>query len=360
MVFLDTQDSDVPLPDPETKEGKQFDSVSKKLIGIVYNLKKGILSDVPDIEAEYDNIETVHAISESLILSGYNTVLLEADNNLPEKLKKYNPDFVFNIAEGFAGRGREAQIPALLDMMAIPYTGSDETTLGIALDKSITKRLLSTYNIKSPKSLLLDTAKIKKDKKIKLKYPVIIKPNAEGSSKGISDISIVENNSELNFLVQQNINIYKCSMLAEEYIAGREFTVGILGNGENLQIFRPMEIVYKKKTEGDYNIYSYNVKQNYREYVEYVCPADIDKKIEEKIIKKSKKIFYALGCRDFARIDFRLSPKNKLYFIEINPLPGLAPGYSDYPMLAEFCGCGYTDLINNILGAALKRCGIEL
>lgn len=348
-ILMEERDSEVPLPP------------SKLVVGIIYNLKKGIKSEIEDAEAEYDSIDTVNAIKTVLENHNIQTVLLEADVSLPQKLRDTHIDIAFNIAEGIKGRGREAQVPALLNMFDIPFTGSDETTLCVALDKALTKRLLSTYNINTPdytvisKDFMSHAADIKK-----LNYPVIVKPNAEGSSKGISNISIAESPETLYSLAEQNIGIYREDMLAEEYIEGREFTVGIIGNGNETRVFTPMEIIFTRETQGDFHVYSYNVKKDYKRYIRYECPAEIDKKTEEKMIETARRIYDALGCRDFTRIDFRIGKDGYIYFIEINPLPGLAPGYSDYPMLAEFCGISYDTLVINILNAAAKRCGIKL
>ena len=325
-------------------------------VGITYNLKTGTKQGVIDSEAEYDNIETVYAIQNALVTAGAKVVLMEANETLPDQLRSNKVDIVFNIAEGKGGRGREAQIPALLNLYGIPFTGSDETTLCLALDKALTKRLLTTYKIATPSYHVVSNPK--KVKGLRLTYPVIVKPNAEGSSKGISDVSIAEDSTQLQKLVEQNIKAYHQEMLAEEYIEGREFTVGLLGNGEELRVFSPMEIAYQKETQGNYHVYSYNVKQEYTKYVRYECPANIDQKIEEKMIHNSEKIFRALGCHDFARVDYRVGKDGIPYFIEINPLPGLAPNYSDYPMLAQFCGMDYQDLVVNVLRAALNRYGM--
>ena len=145
--------------------------------------------------------------------------------------------------------------------------------------------------------------------------------------------------------------------IRDRYVDGREFTVGILGNGEETLVFPPMEIVYLEKTR--YNIYSYSVKQNYKKLIRYESPAAVDEETEREMIVTAKKIYENLSCRDFARIDFRLSPDGRLYFIEINPLPGLAPGYSDYPMIAQFNGMDYVSLVRGILESALKRYGLS-
>jgi len=322
-------------------------------VGITYNLKK---SNHDDNEAEYDDITTIMAIKKALEGKNCRVTLMEVDEELPVKLMKDKPDIIFNIAEGIHGRGREAQVPALLNFYNIPYTGSDETTLCIALDKALTKRILSTYRIKTPKGQIITGEQNKLTGRFH--FPAIVKPNAEGSSKGISDAAVVTNRKELKELVQKNISLYKQDMLVEEYISGREFTVGILGNGNDIHVFPPMELIYINQ-HNQYNIYSYSVKQNYKKFIRYKCPADISKDTETEIKNTSKKIYEVLSCRDFARIDFLLSPEGELYFIELNPLPGLAPGYSDFPMIAEFNGMDYNSLVWNVLKSALKRYGLS-
>ncbi len=324
-------------------------------VGLTYNLKKHITSDVADIEAEYDNMETIQAIRNALQDENCQVELLEATKELPVKLSNHSVDIVFNIAEGIQGRGREAQVPAILNFYKIPFAGSDETTLCIALDKALTKRVLSTYHIRTPKCRVI--TKDRKDLSGSFPFPAIVKPNAEGSSKGISDVAIVTNKQELKNLVTDNINLYKQDMLVEEYIPGREFTVGIVGNGEDLRVFPPMEIVYLKQNQ--FNIYSYNVKQNYRKLIRYDCPAAISRETEQEMMNTAKKVYEILDCKDFARMDFRLSEEGLPYFIEINPLPGLAPGYSDFPMLAQFNGVDYASLVRGILKSALKRYGLN-
>ena len=246
----------------------------------------------------------------------------------------------------------------MLNLYGIPFTGSDETPLCIALDKALTKRLATTYKVRTPKYVV-----IKKGGPIKLsgmKYPVIVKPVAEGSSKGISDISIAENRKALLSLLKHNFELYNGDMLVEEYIEGREFTVGVLGNGAERRIFPPMEIVYKMPTQDQYHVYSYNVKQEYKKYISYECPAKIDKQTEDEMIRYTESVCNALNCKDSARADFRVTPDGKAWFIEVNPLPGLAPGYSDFPMLAEFCGMEYDEVVKQILLSALKRYGMDV
>ena len=346
MIKMEEKTGDVPLPSHQP------------LVGIIFNCKRNTNGEIPDAEAEYDSMDTVHAIRDALASFGIQSVLLECDETLSEKLKTAHIDIAFNIAEGRSGRGREAETPALLNLLGIPFTGSDETTLCVALDKALCKRLLSTYRIRTPRSRAFV-----KEGDIRaggLRFPLIVKPNAEGSSKGIPDACVASDKVELRALVSRSLKLYGGPVLAEEYIAGREFTVGLLGNGEALRVFPPMEIVFRKNTDRDYRIYSFGVKQDYQNFVDYECPARLTRAQEEEMTKTARRVYEALGCRDFARVDFRLSDDGRLYFIEVNPLPGLAPGYSDYPMLAEFSGVPYKELVYSVLNAGLSRCGWRL
>lgn len=322
------------------------------VVGISYNLKKGIVSECEDIEAEYDSYDTIEAISNVFRANGAEVVSLEADCSFVEKLKSSKVDFVFNIAEGTNGRGREAHVPSILNFLGIPFSGSDETTLCLSLDKEMTKRFLSTYQIDTPRCSIIKTSEYELDPS--LRFPLIIKPNHEGSGKGISDLAVVDSKDELDELVKKNLRLYGQPMLVEEFIRGREFTVGILGNGSDMVVFEPMEICYLSDKRENM-IYSYKIKKDYKKYVEYKCPSSLDRETTERMKEVAATIYNALECRDFSRIDFRLSEDRTIYFIEINPLPGLAPGYSDYPMLAQFCGMDYDKLVLNILNCGLKR-----
>lgn len=344
---MEEKNDDVPLPPAQI------------VVGIIFNCKrKADSQDIPDLEAEYDSMDTVHAIRDVFASAGIQTMLLECDDTLPQKLKDTHIDIAFNIAEGKSGRGREAEAPAILNLLGIPFTGSDETTLCIALDKALCKKLLSAYRILTPRSRIFSSGQ--NIRLGNLHAPVIVKPNAEGSSKGIPDACVAADEAELKALVQRELQLYGGPVLVEEYIHGREFTVGLLGNGSDLRVFPPMEIVFRQNTSGDYQIYSYGVKQAYTKYVSYECPAKLDPAIETKMTRTARRIYQALGCRDFARVDFRLTAEGKLYFIEINPLPGLAPGYSDYPMLAEFAGVPYRELVLSVLRAGSSRYGLEM
>ena len=345
VISMEEMKDDVPLPPART------------VVGIVFNCKRENDREIPDSDAEYDSIDTIHTIRDVFNAAGMHTVLLECDETLPQKLRDTHIDIAFNIAEGRIGRGREAEAPALLTLLGIPYTGSDETALCVALDKALCKKLMSAYHIRTPRYRIIAAGH---DIRLGgLHAPVIIKPNAEGSSKGIPDACVASNEEELKELAGRQLRVYGGPVLVEEYIHGREFTVGLLGNGDTLRVFPPMEIVFRGNTDGNYKIYSYGVKQNYKAFVDYECPARLDSRLENKIIRSARRIYEALGCRDFARVDFRLTEDGELYFIEINPLPGLAPGYSDYPMLAEFAGVSYRELVLSVLRAGMLRYGLE-
>jgi D-alanine-D-alanine ligase len=224
-------------------------------VGVTYNLKSTAISNIHDDEAEYDDYGTILAIKDALEANNCQVVLFEVSEELPLRLANHKLDIVFNIAEGTKGRGREAQVPAILNFFRIPFTGSDETTLCIALDKALTKRILATYHIKTNKYNV-----IRKETPVlpgKFVFPAIVKPNAEGSSKGISSLSLASDMNELHHLIEKNLDYYQQDMLVEEYIEGREFTIGIIGNGKDIRVFPPMEIIYKNR-KNKYNIYSYD------------------------------------------------------------------------------------------------------
>ena len=340
--------------DEQEQSGNSAAPPVKLRVGVTCNIKKHIINDPPDAEAEYDDIETIHSIKSAL--EGINCAvdLYEANESLPARLIDNKPDIIFNIAEGTSGRGREAHVPAILNYFAIPFTGSDETTMCIALDKILTKKFLSYHHIPTPKYSVvksIDHINVRG-----LNFPVIIKPAAEGSGKGISDLSVVYDIAGLHKALERGFADYKQEMLVEEYISGREFTVGILGNGLRAQAFTPMEIVFRDKEK---SVYNYEIKKHFKDYVDYKCPPDLDERTQNILIRLALRIYDILACKDLARIDFRMDAQGRFYFIEINPLPGLAAGYSDFPILADLCGVGYNELIQKILNCALERYGLS-
>jgi len=320
-------------------------------IGFTYNVKRVDSKSGNDTEAEYDAPETIEGIRDALAEYGHVT-LFEATAELPMQLMQTPIDLVFNIAEGVAGRNREAAVPALCELMGIPYTGSDTATLSIALDKALSKRVLLQHDILTAEFQVMETGRERLSSK--LKFPLIVKPNQEGSSKGVSaSASVVDDEESLRAVVRELIDRYRQPALIEVYIPGREFTVGLLGE-RRPRVLPPMEILFKDKTNAR-PVYDFQIKQEWEKHVSYQCPAHVTPAELKAIERTCRETFAALGCRDVARVDLRMTPKGDIYVIEVNPLPGLTPGYSDLCLIAQAAGIEYRTLIGEILEGGLKR-----
>lgn len=316
-------------------------------VGFTYNVKR---SDKGDDEAEWDPPETIIAIANALARQGHIVVHLEATPDLPRVLAEADVDLIFNIAEGVEGRNREAQVPALCELLGIPYTGSDSATLAIALDKALGKKVLLQHDILTPKFQVWESTRERLQPD--MKFPLIVKPNAEGSSKGIGSTSVVDNEEELRAAVKVCLERYRQPALVEEYIAGREFTVGLLGD-KRPRVLPPMEIKFKK--DNPRPVYDYAVKQEWEEYVYYECPAKLTEAEQKAMEKIARATFWALDCRDVARVDMRMDEDGRIYVLEVNPLPGLTPGYSDLVLIANAAGMEYDQLIGEIMVGGLRR-----
>ena len=321
-------------------------------IGFTFNVKRVDSKHGNDAEAEYDAPETIESIRDALESHGHQVMLFEATAELPRQLMETPVDLVFNIAEGVAGRNREAAVPALCELMGIPYTGSDAATLSIALDKALSKRVLLQHGILTAEFQVMETGRERLSPK--LKFPLIIKPNQEGSSKGVSaHASVVDDEVGLRAVVRELIERYRQPALIEVYIPGREFTVGLLGD-RRPRVLPPMEILFKDKTNLR-PVYDFQIKQEWEKHVSYQCPADLTPAELKGIERVARETFAALACRDVSRVDLRMTPKGELYVIEVNPLPGLTPGYSDLCLIASAAGIEYRTLIGEILEGGLKR-----
>ncbi|HET9620663.1 MAG TPA: ATP-grasp domain-containing protein [Kofleriaceae bacterium] len=316
-------------------------------VGFTYNVKR---SHDGDDEAEWDPPETIIAIANALARQGHIVVHLEATPDLPRVLAEADVDLIFNIAEGVEGRNREAQVPALCELLGIPYTGSDSATLAIALDKALGKKVLLQHDILTPKFQVMESARERLSPD--MKFPLIVKPNAEGSSKGIGSTSVVDTEDDLRAAVKVCVERYRQPALVEEYIAGREFTVGLLGD-KRPRVLPPMEIKFKKDTKRP--VYDYAVKQEWEEHVYYECPARLTEAEQKAIEKIARATFWALDCRDVARVDLRMDADGRIYVLEVNPLPGLTPGYSDLVLIAQAAGMEYDQLIAEIMVGGLRR-----
>lgn len=317
-------------------------------VGFTYNVKRESESDE---QAEWDPPETIIAIANALARLGNIVVHLEATPDLPRMLAESDVDLIFNIAEGVEGRNREAQVPALCELLGIPYTGSDSATLAIALDKALAKKVLMQHDILTPAFQVMETGREKLDSA--LKFPLIVKPNAEGSSKGIGSTNVVDNEDELRDAVNNLLDRYRQPVLIEEYIYGREFTVGLLGD-KRPRVLPPMEIRFHD-AKNDRPVYDYKVKQEWEKHVYYECPAKVTPAELKAIEKIARDTFWALDCRDFGRIDLRMDPEGRIYVLEVNPLPGLTPGYSDLVLIADAAGMSYDELIAETMVGGMRR-----
>jgi D-alanine-D-alanine ligase len=265
---------------------------------------------------------------------------------------------VFNIAEGKCGKFRESEIPAILDYLDIPYTGSNTFSLALALNKAFTKKILKAENIPTPLFQVF-TAKGKQELDPVLKFPLIVKPNLEGSAKGINASNVVNTKEALFAKIKELQGLYMQEVLVEEFIEGKELTVGILENGK-VTILPILEIDFSTcKKSGEY-FYSWRMKefQGNAEFglvPEFHCPARLDKETEELVKDVALKTHQAVGCFDISRTDIRLSKDGIPYVLEINPLPGLNPTESNFPIMAYAAGMKYEDIIEAILLGASER-----
>ena len=328
----------------------QVRSAQSLLVGVTYNLKRVDPRTGDDRDAEFDAPTTVAALASAIETLGHRTVLLEATPELPQVLAASGVDLVFNIAEGIRGSSRESQVPALLELLDIEYTGSDPASLGLTLDKGLAKRIVREADVATPLSVVVGAKGKIPDT---LRFPVIVKPNAEGSSKGVHKKSVVTEAALLREAVDEAIARYGGRVLIEEYLPGREFTVAILGELEP-RALPPMEIVFDEEA-GPHPVYTFEHKLETESGVSFQAPATVDEDLGRAIGEAALGAYAALGCRDVARIDLRLDADGVPNFIECNPLPGLVPSFSDLCIIAESSGMDYVSLIGEIMGPAVRR-----
>ncbi len=312
-----------------------------------------------DTYAEWDTWETVNAVKDA-IEENHNVTLVEANNDAYLKLKELNPDIVFNFAEGLIGVNRESHLPAMLEMLQIPYSGSDALTLGICLDKSRAKEILTYHKIPNAKFLVAN--QMENLKNTNFDFPLIVKPISEGSSKGIFSSSFVKNTEELEAEVSRILLTYNQPALIEEFLPGREFTVAVLGNGEEAEILPIIEILYEDFPQDIVPMYSYEAKwildTKENNFDVFECPAKLDKQLEDKIKETVLRTYNVLKCKDWSRIDVRLDKNGIPNIIEINPLPGIMPDpneNSSFPKAARAAGITYNQMIQRVLYSAAKR-----
>jgi D-alanine-D-alanine ligase len=340
-------------------------------VALIFNLKKNV--DLPpgapaDARAEYDSVPTVEALEKALHEGGHEVALLEADETLPDTLRSARADICFNIAEGLRGDARESQVPALLEMLGIPYTGSKVLAHALSLDKGAAKRLWRDSGLPTPTFQVLRRG----DEPLapELEYPLFVKPVREGSGMGINAASVVADERALRRRARWVIEAYSQPALVETYLPGREFTVGLIGNARTAgrpgarslydhrgyHVFPVLEIDPRLGAgQGSYNAAAKAFLPGEAGAPLYICPAEIPRELETEMKRLAVAAFEAIGALDVSRVDFRLGADYRPYLLEINTLPGLNPTLSDLCIMAAAEGMEYTALINEILTLALSR-----
>lgn len=301
-------------------------------------LKVAVVYDKSNLDESRELM--VHSVYE-VLSKKYQVQLLAFEDNFVERITKF--DAVFNLST----TSKQIHVPAILELLEIPYTGSTPQVHAICIDKIKTKIILSHYNIPTASFVSVD---IKEEVPQIDFYPAIVKPSCEGSAKGLSRDSVVWDYNSLLKKVKEIHQQFKQTALVEQFIDGREFSVGILA-GEVLPI---LEIDFSTLPEGLEKFYSYRVKHEYGDHTRYICPAQIDKDLERKIKDYALKAFKVLGLRNYARMDLRVKG-NDIYFLEVNSLPMLTPGYSDIIKMAQAAGYSYDEMILKIFEDALRH-----
>lgn len=319
-------------------------------IGLTYDLRTDYLNDGYSLEetAEFDKESTIEGIEQAIGNAGHLTERIGNSKVLMHQLLNGQRwDMVFNISEGLYGEGRESLVPALLDNFRIPYVFSGPITLGISLNKAFAKQIIRDKKINTPDFFVV--TKIEDIEDIHLIYPLFAKPISEGTGKGIDSKSKINSKAELLSVCSHLLQKFNQAVLVEEYLPGREFTVGVLGTGKTAHILGAMEILYKNNTE---TIYSYETKENYEEIVNYVA-------VKDDLLKQCESlaldVWRTLNCYDGGRVDVKIDKQGNLSFIEVNPLAGLNPITSDLPILCKLNGICYQEIIDEILKSAIKR-----
>ena len=325
------------------------------LIGMTYDLREEYLALGYGEEetAEFDKPDTIAAIDAALQGLGHQTDRIGSAAGLMVRLAAGDRwDLVFNIAEGLYGFGREALVPALLDAYRIPYTFSDPLVLSLTLHKGMAKRVVRDLSIPTPDFAVVETPA--DADRVSLPFPLFAKPVAEGTGKGITAASRIENPAQLSAVCREMLAAYRQPVLVETYLPGREFTVGILGTGAAARPVGAMEVVLKDKAEP--GVYSYTNKEGYQDRVEYRW-ADDD--LAHRAVGTALAAYRGLGCRDGGRVDLRADENGVPHFIEVNPLAGIHPVHSDLCILARMAGMDYAELIAAIVTSAMTRTEME-
>lgn len=349
-------------------------------VALLANLQKNapqIPGLAPDYWDDLDSEKTIEAITAALEAGGHKVTFLEGNLSLAVELPKVNPDICFNICEGHFGDARESHVPSILEMLRIPYTGSRVLTLALTLDKPMTKRVLTYHDLPTPSFQVFERINETLDEA--MTFPLFVKPSREGTGMGVTAESIVNSEEELRTQLKRLFERYDQPVLVEHFIDGREITVGVVGNltspvawrvpenedapriSRGLHFFPPLEVDMSRYPVEEKGVYTSRIKTELVHQFHYLCPAPLDAVLVEELNWLTAATFRVTGCQDVARVDFRLdaSDNNKPYILEINPLPGLNPQYSDLCLEAKAGGWSYELLVNRILDEAIERYGLS-
>lgn len=329
-----------------------------KVVGLTYDLRAEYTfreGDPVDANAEFDKEVTVDTVADALQKRGHKVIKIGNVHRLLEKIDNLGVDIIFNIAEGVGKRNRESQVPVILEMKNIPYVGSDGLTLALTLDKIVAKKMMIAEGIPTPKYIeVSDVAHLNGALK-SLRFPLIVKPKHEGTSKGISQEAKVNDADSLKKRAAYIINAYKQPALVEEFIIGREFTIGLIGN-DPVKVLPPVQVKICGKLDLGEEFFTFARVQS--DELEYVCPAQVSKELNDKISELALRTYKAVECKDFGRVDIRVDENNQPFVLEINPLPSLSVE-DTFMIVTKVMGLTFTDIINEILDAALKRNNIK-
>ncbi|ADB18041.1 D-alanine--D-alanine ligase [Pirellula staleyi DSM 6068] len=323
-------------------------------IGITYDLRSEYvaLGMSLDDAAEFDRDDTIVHLEQALAELGHTSDRIGSARALMARLTAGDDwDLVLNIAEGIEGMGREAQVPAILDVYGIPYTFSDPLVMSLTLHKGLTKQVLAAAGL--PTAPFAVISKLEDLEGLTLPYPLFAKPIAEGTSKGVTSLSKVTSPEALRAICEHLLREHQQSVLVETYLDGREFTTGLLGEGVSTRVLGSLEI--KLRSDSDQVGYTYRNKENCEELIIYDLIRPADDPLVKEVEALSLATWKTLGCRDAGRVDIRCDSLGKPYLLEVNPLAGLHPEHSDLPMLATKIGMTYTELIGAIIACATPR-----
>lgn len=325
----------------------------------------------PDAGAEFDRMDTIQAIRSAIESDGHVTSFLPADSTLPDKIKEFCPDICFNIAEGAGGDAREAQVPALLEMLHVPYTASRVLANALALDKTMTKRIWRDLGL--PTASFQEFVTGDETLSSHLTFPLFVKPAREGTGMGMDGGSIVYDEPQLRKRVKWVVETYRQPALVEDYLPGREFTVGVLGR-QDAACYSPHPELYgpdgfhrfpvlevesnNSITPGVYGNLAKTLHFGEEGIPDFICPADVEPELAKKLQDLAIRGHLAIGSVDVSRLDIRLDACGEPRLIEINSLPGLSPGFSDLCVISQAEGLTYQDLILEILYLGASRYGL--